>query len=156
MDCWRIRIPDFSPQRQDDPPFPTNGVIVREIDIRHVKYRFLDSSGFYTHTAEWQRSVNASDAALVLVSGIAVQDGLFFTREFFEHIAPFIDKRKIPIYILVNQAKENQSFENLDRWIQEFFADVPHGCSSITTFGNEVYAAFEWFEGHVVAKLKRK
>ena len=129
---------------------------MRELDIRNVKYRFLDSSGYFSHVEEWDKAISMSDAVLFIVDGNGIDDGFYFTREIFEKAGPFIESAKIPCYVLMNRAKPNQSIKPVYELADEFLGGVNHSCGSIQTFNEEVFQAFEWLEGTIVAKLKKK
>jgi hypothetical protein len=90
-----------------------------------------------------------------MIGANAVEEGLFFTQEFFETIAPLICRHELPTYVIVNQATENSSLQNLEKWLTELFPGVPTGYSSIPEFTAEIYRAFEWIHD-VVSKRSKK
>lgn len=97
-----------------------------------------------------------SDAALFVVDGKGIDDGIYFTREIFEKAGPFIAAAKIPCYVLMNRAKPDQSIKEVYELADEFLGGVEHSCGSVTSFNTEVFRIFEWFEGTIVATLKKK
>jgi hypothetical protein len=124
--------------------------------IENVKYRLLDSSGYYTHASEWEENLNRSDAALVLVTEDSVSDGLFFAREFFEVIGALIRPLSLPTYVVVNRAKKGAPLENLEGWMSELLPGVPSAYSSVPEFTDEIYLAFTWIQEAVAMRTKRR
>jgi hypothetical protein len=116
----------------------------------------LDASGFYPHKSEWAQNIDRSDAVLILIDAGAVDDGFFFTEEFFEQIAPLICSRVVPTYVLANRARECSSLQNLDIWFKNLFPSVPYSYSGIPEFNDDVYRAFEWINRTVADRKTKK
>ena len=133
----------------------TNGIIVREVIVRNVKYRFIDSSGYFSHVDEWEQSIRESDAVLFVVDSQGIDSGLFFTKEIFEKVAPFVQKHKVPRYVLVNRATENQSLQPVIELMDQFLPKVKHSCGAARKFGEDLDKMFEWLEATIVTEISK-
>ena len=133
----------------------TNGIIVREVIVRNVKYRFIDSSGYFSHVDEWEQSIRESDAVLFVVDSQGIDSGLFFTKEIFEKVAPFVQKNKVPSYVLVNRATENQSLQPVIELMDQFLPKVKHSCGAARKFGEDLDKMFEWIEETIVTEISK-
>lgn len=143
-------------QRENDPPVHTNGIVVREITVRHVKYRFQDTSGYFSHYDDWEEAVNQSDGILAVCDSTGMEDGEFFTKDFFEKIQVLLSKKKVPSYILLNKTKEGESLEPLKQMIDTYMVGIPTAMGKIGKLNDDIYKVFDWFESHVVLATKKK
>ncbi|EAY07415.1 ADP-ribosylation factor, putative [Trichomonas vaginalis G3] len=136
----------------DDPPIHTNGIVLTDIIIGQLKYRFYDVSGFPSHTSEWNKCIGDSDCVIYVVDPTGIDAGLAFTQDTINRTRDNVVSRKLPVYILLNKAPPETSLENIYSVMEKYFYNVPHEFGRIHRLNNDVLKIFEWIQTQVQKK----
>lgn len=139
---------------ESDPPIHTNGIVINDVNIKQIKYRLYDVSGFQSHTLEWQSCIEKSDCVVIVVDPTGIDAGMDFTRDSISRVSDDIVERKIPVFLILNKSTSDVSTEPVENMLSSLFSGVQYSYKSITKINEELNPVFDWIEKVVMHKHK--
>jgi GTPase SAR1 family protein len=135
-----------------DPPFPTGGLIQRQVTIHGCAFLMYDVCGNLYLSDDWA-TVLAKVAAVVLIfSPVVLERGAAYVTDIYNKFGPVIVERALPTLVLVNQWDGNTDVSHLEQLNSELADKVPLKFTKIAHLESQVPKVFAWIEEQLCKK----
>ena len=133
----------------NDPPIHTNGIVINDVNVKQIRYRLYDVSGYQSHTGDWNQCIDQSNCVVYVVDPTGIDAGFAFTKDVIERTSARIVDKKIPVYIMFNKCKDNIDISSIDSIFTTYFSSVPNSYGIMYRIGPKILEMFDWIESVV-------
>ena len=139
----------FDEYNSEYPPAHTNGIIMRDMVLANIKYRFFDTSGYFSHQEEWAKVVSQCDGVIFVTDKAGITDGFFFTTELTKILGPLFVQCHVPVFILCVQVEESDAvLHNIKKLQSNYFNGLDSSFQISDDYPKDISTALNFLKMH--------